>query len=105
MMGTPMMGHTETFISLGNFKTEKEASNLLKYLYTKFARLMLGVNKVTQGNKTKETWSAVPLQDFTQNSDIDWNKSIKEIDQQLFSKYKFTNEEIEWIDKNIGEMK
>lgn len=50
----PNQGHTETFISFGAFDNKLEAENLLSYLKTKFARLMLGVVKVTQGNKTKE---------------------------------------------------
>lgn len=104
IIGTPMMGHTETFISLGNFDSVVEASNLLKYLHTKFARLMLGVNKVTQGNKTKETWAAVPMQDFNSNSDIDWSASVNEIDKILYKKYNLTKEEIEYIESNIKPM-
>ncbi len=29
----------------------------------------------------------VPLQDFTPASDIDWSKSIAQIDRQLYAKY------------------
>ena len=65
---------------------------------------MLGVNKVTQGNKTKETWSAVPLQDFTNNSDIPWSISVSEIDKKLYEKYHLTSEEIEYIENNIKPM-
>ena len=87
LIGEPLIGHTDTFLSIGSFKTEFEAIALLNYVKTKFARTMLGVVKVTQGNKTKEVWSKVPLQDFTSKSDIDWRKSIPEIDQQLYKKY------------------
>lgn len=105
MMGHPMMGHTESFISIGNFATEIEAEHLLKYVKTRFARLMLGVNKVTQGNKTKETWKAVPLEDYGCESDVDWNKTIEEIDYQLFKKYELSDEEINYILSNVQEMK
>ena len=105
MMGTPMMGSTETFISFGNFETKEEAENCKKYLSTKFARLMLGVNKVTQGNKTKETWSAVPLQNFNNNSNINWSNSINEIDQQLYVIYGLSSDEIDFIERNVEEMK
>ena len=71
---------------------------MLKYIKLKFARTLLGTLKATQDNK-KETWANVPLQDFTENSDIDWNKSIKEIDQQLYKKYGLEKNEIDFIEK------
>ncbi|MCX5774329.1 MAG: hypothetical protein NTX05_06955 [Fusobacteria bacterium] len=46
----------------------------------------------------------MPLQDFTQNSDIDWNKSIKEIDVQLYTKYGLSQEEQEYIESKIKEL-
>lgn len=104
LIGKPLIGATETFISFGAFDNEDEARNLLKYLKTKFARTMLGVLKVTQGNKTKHVWSKVPLQDFTPNSDINWSKSIAEIDKQLYKKYGLDEEEINFIESNVREM-
>lgn len=65
---------------------------------------MLGILKVTQGNKTKHVWSKVPLQVFTPNSDIDWSKSIAEIDQQLYKKYGLNEEEISFIESKVKEM-
>lgn len=38
-------------------------------------------------------------------SDIDWSKSIHEIDQQLYKKYKLSKDEIEFIEKMIKPMK
>ncbi len=64
---------------------------------------MLGVLKVTQDN-TPGKWKYVPLQDFTPSSDIDWSKSIPEIDQQLYKKYGLTDEEIEFIETHVKEM-
>lgn len=72
----------------------------MKYIKTKFARAMLGTLKITQHN-IQETWLNVPLQDFSASSDIDWNKSILEIDKQLYSKYKLSVEEINFIEKNV----
>lgn len=46
----------------------------------------------------------VPLQDFASNSDIDWSKSIAEIDQQLYRKYDLSAEEIMFIEENVKEM-
>ena len=103
LIGQPLIGHTQTFISIGSFDTEYEANSLLKYLKTKFARTMLGTLKVTQDNK-KATWLNVPLQDFTANSDIDWSKSVSEIDRQLYKKYGLSKDEIEFIESKIREM-
>lgn len=104
MIGTPMIGHTQTFISIGNFDNEFSANALLKYIKSKFARTMLGIKKITQDNATKEIWSKVPLQDFTANSDIDWTKSIAEIDQQLYKKYGLDEKEIAFIEEKVKEM-
>lgn len=103
LVGTPLVGHTETFMSFGAFDNQKEADNLLKYIKTKFARTMLGILKVTQDNPIS-TWSKVPLQEFTDNSDIDWSKSIHEIDLQLYKKYGLDDDEINFIETKVKEM-
>lgn len=84
VLSTPLIGATDTFICVGPFKDNTEAENALKYVKSKFSRTMLGVKKATQHNP-RNTWEFVPLQDFTSHSDIDWSKSIPEIDQQLYS--------------------
>ena len=103
LIGTPLIGFTETYISINETDEKSEAENTLKYVKSKFARTMLGVLKVTQNN-AKPTWAEVPLQDFTPNSDIDWSKSIPEIDQQLYKKYGLSPEEIEFIETHVKEM-
>lgn len=97
------MGHTETFVSIGVLESEEEANNILKYIKTKFSRILLGILKVTQSN-TSYKWEYVPLQDFTENSDIDWSKSIPEIDQQLYKKYGLNKQEIDFIEENVQPM-
>lgn len=103
MVGEPMVGCTTTFLNIGKFETQFEAEGCLKYIKTKFARAMLGTLKVTQDNP-RETWLNVPLQDFTANSDIDWSKSIPEIDKQLYKKYGLSADEIEFIESKVKEM-
>ena len=103
IIGSPLIGFTETFISIGEADSKGEAESTLKYIKTKFARTMLGVLKVTQNN-AKPTWKYVPKQDFTNKSDIDWSKSIPEIDRQLYAKYNLSQEEIDFIEKNVKEM-
>lgn len=104
IVGDAFIGHTATFISIGEFETEQEAENCLKYLKSKFCRTMLGIKKTTQHNKTKKVWECVPNQDFTQYSELDWSKSISEIDKQLYKKYKLSNEEIAFIEEKVQPM-
>ena len=103
LVGQPLVGHTQTFISFGAFTNRTEAENLMKYIKTKFARTMLGTLKITQSNK-RGTWTNTPLQDFTNNSDIDWSKSIPEIDQQLYEKYGLDEKEITFIEEKVAQM-
>ena len=99
----PGEGATDTFISIGFFSSDSESLNAIKYLKSKFCRTMLGVKKATQ-HTAKAVWEFVPLQDFTSNSDIDWSKSIHEIDLQLYRKYGLTADEINFIETNVKEM-
>ena len=79
LIGTPLIGTTESFISIGIFDSKIEAENAMKYIKGKFARAMLGVLKITQDNPP-DRWYYVPLQDFTSASDIDWSQSIVNIE-------------------------
>lgn len=103
LVGVPLVGFTQSFIGIGNFTTYGEALALLKYIKSRFARALLGIKKVTQDNP-KDTWEYVPQQDFTDKSDIDWSKSIAEIDQQLYKKYNLSDEEIAFIESMIQPM-
>ncbi len=103
VIGQPLIGHVETYISIGSFDTLPEAEAALKYVKSKFARTLLGVLKITQHN-SKPVWKYVPLQDFTSASDIDWSKSIPEIDQQLYVKYGLDEKEIAFIESHVKEM-
>lgn len=99
----PYCAQNTTFLSAGNFYTLFEAQSCLKYVKTKFARCMLGIFKVTQ-HTTREAWRAVPLQNFTQQSDINWDLAIPELDAALYQKYNLTRDEIEFIESNVSAM-
>ena len=103
LIGEPLIGFTQSFISVGAFDNKIEAENCLKYIKTKFARTMLGILKITQDNPP-EKWKYVPLQDFTEKSDIDWSKSIPEIDEQLYKKYGLDENEIRFIEEKVRAM-
>ena len=95
--------NTETYIDTAVFVTNNEAINYKKYLCTKFARYLLRQG-ITSVNVTRECFQFVPLQDFTFNSDIDWSKTVAEIDQQLYAKYGLTEDEINFIESMIKPM-
>jgi len=99
----PGTGYTQTFIGIGAFGSNNEAMAAEKYLKTKFARALLDVLKVTQHND-QPVWKLIPLQDFTSSSDIDWSQSVPEIDRQLYRKYGFTADEIDFIETHVKEM-
>lgn len=64
-----------------------------KYLQTKFAKV---INLMTP----YKFLYYLPNFDSIYN-EIDWDKSITDIENQLYKKYKFTDEEIELISKNV----
>lgn len=104
LIGEPLIGHAVTFLSIGKFETRAEAEACMKYVKTKFARVLLGIKKVTQDNP-RDTWEYVPLQDFTEKSDIDWTQTVAEIDRRLYAKYGLDEEEIRFIETRVKEMK
>lgn len=104
IVGEPSVGNTETFISIGEFYTLSEAMALKKYIATKFVRALLGALKTTQ-DITPEKWKFVPQQDFSETSDIDWSRSVEEIDAFIYKKYKLTDAEICFINEKVQAMK
>lgn len=62
-------------------------------MYTKFARFLVGMKKMTQDLKD-QTFSLVPLQDFNKP----WT------DAELYAKYGLTDEEIAFIESMIKPM-
>ena len=103
VIGEPNTGFTQTFMCIGRFQRRDEAENALKYIKTKFCRSLLDVLKNTQHNPPI-TWRLIPLQGFSSTSDIDWSKSVAEIDQQLYAKYGLSDEEINFIETHVKEM-
>lgn len=105
LIGMPIIcdrdtAHTRTFISIGRFQTMSEADHCCKYIKTKFARAMLGLLKLTPLTNP-DKFRLIPMQDFTADSDIDWSKSIPEIDQQLYRKYGLDEDEIQFIETHV----
>lgn len=103
VLSTPGELCTETFLQIGPFDIKECAENCIKYIKTKFFRLMVGIRKQTQ-HTTQKVYYYVPLQDFTNNSDINWSKTIYEIDIQLYKKYNLSEEEIDFIETKVKPM-
>ena len=82
-----------TFIVIGPFDSEEKCKNAKSYVYTKFVRFLIGMKKMTQDLKD-QTFALVPLQDFTKS----WT------DEELYTKYGLTDEEIQFIESMIKPM-
>ena len=91
---------TDSLIPIGSFDNKDEALNLQKYMNTKFLRFVVGILKTSQ-NVYQNVYQFVPMQDFSNDSDIDWSKSLAEIDKQLFDKYNLTSDERNYINEKI----
>lgn len=66
----------------------------MTYMKTKLFRFLVKIKKNTQ-NGARGVYQFVPLQD--------WSKPWT--DEELYKKYKLTQEEIDYIEENIDEMK
>ena len=82
-----------TLVSATNVKQQ----NVNKYIKSNFFRILLFFGRGTM-QVSQDVFRFVPLQNFTDESYIDWSKSISEIDTQLYAKYKLSDEEISFIE-------
>ena len=98
IIGKPILGKpgtccTETYVTIGPFKNEKETENVISYIQTKFFRFMVFLTKVSQMASSK-VYQFVPLQDFTKK----WT------DELLYKKYGLDDNEIAFIESMIRPM-
>lgn len=105
IIGTPKTICTETYLVIGADLNLDESStnNLSSYLKTKFARYLHSLAKSSH-DATRTTYRFIPLQDFSNNGDIDWSASAHHIDNQLYEKYGLTKDEINYIEAKIKPM-
>jgi site-specific DNA-methyltransferase (adenine-specific) len=82
-----------TYLMVGPFKTKKEMLNVASYMKTKFFRVLVSINKISQ-NASYKVYESVPMQDFSKP----W------MDEELYAKYKLTQEEIDFIESMIKPM-
>lgn len=84
---------TETFVEIGPFNSKEEVENVLSYLKTKFFRALVAIRKQDQGS-SKAVYHYVPIQDFSKS----WT------DEELYKKYRLTDDEINFIESMIKPM-
>lgn len=89
----PGVACTETYLVIGSFNNEKYAQNLVTYMKSRFFRFLLQQSLYSQ-NIAKDRFQFVPIQDFSKS----WT------DEELFDKYRLTEEEVSFIVSMIKPM-
>lgn len=98
VIGKPILAEpgsccTETYIVINSLKSEEEASNLIKYMKTKFFRFLVLQRKITQ-DQTAKIFKFVPNLPMDQT----WT------DEKLYERYDITPAEQKFIESMIQEM-
>ena len=94
---------TETFLLIGPFASEDEMKCCSSYMETTFFRFILSLGHGTM-QVNKNVFSLLPMQEFSEKSDIKWALSTNEIDRQLYRKYGLTPQEIAFIEEKVKPM-
>lgn len=94
---------TDSYLIVGASESKLVVENEYKYIQTRFLRFLL-MQSVSSINLSSEKFQFIPLQDFTSSSDINWSRSISEIDTQLYAKYGLSEDEISFIESMIKPM-
>ena len=84
---------TQTYLTIAPFASEKEAHSFASYYRTKLFRFLVSLRKITQ-DALRSTYTWVPQQSWDQ----EWT------DEKLYTKYKISIEEIDYINQMIRPM-
>ena len=95
---------SETYLTIGCFDTKDEVNAILKYISTKLFRFLVLQKKKTQ-NVSRDVFEFVPILNFKENKDINWNDDVENINKQLYSLYKLTDEEQKYVEDMIDPFK
>ncbi len=98
VISTPFIGEpgtisSETYLCIGPFTSEAEATSALSYLSCRLTRFLIQLHKASQ-NTTRKVYTFVPKQVWTKQ----WT------DADLYVKYGLTDEEIAFIEKIVRPM-
>lgn len=91
--GTPGTICSGTYLMVGPFDSEDIMRNVKSYMMTKFFRVLVAANKISQDAYAK-VYDGVPMLDFSRP----WT------DSDLYDRYNLTEEEIEFIETVIKPM-
>lgn len=98
IISTPFLGEpgsicSETYLCIGPFASKSEAESVLSYLSCRLTRLLILLLKPSQ-HVTRKVYGFVPTQDWSQH----WT------DDDLYTRYGITDEEITFIEKVVRPM-
>lgn len=98
ILSTPFLGEpgsisSETYLCIGPFNTKSQAESVLSYLSCRLTRLLILLHKPSQ-HTTRKVYSFVPTQQWTKQ----WT------DEELYSKYGLSENEIAFIEKVVRPM-
>lgn len=98
IISTPFVGEpgsisSETYLCIGPFDSKSEAESALSYLHCRLTRLLILLHKPSQ-DTTRKVYTFVPIQDWTRQ----WT------DEELYTKYGITDDEIAFIEKIVRPM-
>lgn len=82
--------NSETYLTIGPFKSKKECLNVMSYIKTKFFHFLITLKKNTQ-HTTRNVYEFVPIESF--DNEI--------TDKILYKKYKLEKKEIEFIENLV----
>lgn len=96
--------YCESFAALAMVDTYEEALKIEKYIKTKFFRYLVSL-ALSDGTNTagNNFFRYVPAIE-TISSDVNWTKSVAEIDKQLYKSYSLSDSCIKNIEKNIDDI-
>ncbi|HIV54268.1 MAG TPA: Eco57I restriction-modification methylase domain-containing protein [Candidatus Anaerobiospirillum stercoravium] len=80
--------------------SEAEAHRIQSYIKTRFFRFMVSLRKLTQ-HAPRGSYIWVPQQDFSEQSQFDWDSSTAELEQALYDKYQLSTEERAYIERMV----
>ena len=103
VLGRPFYGEpgsicSQTYLCIGydaenHHLTKSECENIISYIKTRFFRYLVSVKKRTQ-HTSSSVYQFVPLQDFSKP----WT------DEELYAKYRLTDDEVAFIESRINAM-
>lgn len=98
--GEPGSCCNETYLVVGPFKSKKICLNVIKYMNTSLYKYLISQVKKSQ-NAARNVYKYVPVFDFESNNQINWDSSLEEIDNAIFSFFKLDSNETLYIKETV----